>query len=401
MPFRQQRLEQLEQRLELARRQTGAAADQRRVAADLAQPRQRREDRDLVLAHATGRRRHLVNQGAAALELGEVELPLLLCQLAVASFFDALRQIGGDLALHAPQEHRPQLGGQQRADVRRRVGPVEARAELRPAAQIPGVHERHDAPQIEGAVLERRAGQRQPMAGAQRERRAAHDGVGVLDVLRFVENRRAQVDRAPLLQVASQQRVRGDDQVVGADVAPQRVAFAAAGEQQDAQGRRKVFGLTGPVVHDRRRTHDQTRAALRILLAHMQQPRQRLDGLSQTHVVGQHGADAQRGGVREKVQTAPLVRPQLARASRPAPGRIGKPVNRATRVAQFLNRTDRRRVGAQALERFEALRFGARELPERQPLRLPVPARHRDRRAPVRPVLAWPPHRCAPSRSAV
>ena len=85
----------------------------------------------LLLRDAAGRRASCSTQRAAAPQLGEVELALPGGQLAVAALLDARRQLGRDRLLGAPQQHRPQLGGQQRARVRRRVGAIEAALEAR------------------------------------------------------------------------------------------------------------------------------------------------------------------------------------------------------------------------------------------------------------------------------
>jgi len=62
---------------------------------------------------------------------------------------------------NATQQDGAQFRGEKRTHVRRPVEPVEAGAETRACSQVLGVEDVNDAPQIERAVLERRAGQRE------------------------------------------------------------------------------------------------------------------------------------------------------------------------------------------------------------------------------------------------
>jgi hypothetical protein len=143
-----------------------------------------------------------LDERPAARELGEVELPLPFVSSQVAPLLDPRRQLRRHRALGASQQHRPKLRAQERARVRRRVGRVEALAERRTRPEVAGVHEGRDAPEVEGAVLERRAGEREAMLRLQRRRGARHRGVRVLDVLRLVEDDRAEIDGTPALGVS-------------------------------------------------------------------------------------------------------------------------------------------------------------------------------------------------------
>ena len=90
MPFGDQRVQQLEQGLRLAGR--GVAADELRVAADLAQPREGGQHMYLALIEAllSHRLHHLF---AAAAQFSQVKLALLFTKLAVPPLFDPVRQI--------------------------------------------------------------------------------------------------------------------------------------------------------------------------------------------------------------------------------------------------------------------------------------------------------------------
>ena len=60
-------------------------------------------------------------------------------------------------------------------------------------AEITGLDEINDAPQIEQPIFQRRAGQRKAMLGLQLLHRLRDLRAGVLDELRFVENHRAEL----------------------------------------------------------------------------------------------------------------------------------------------------------------------------------------------------------------
>ena len=90
LALRHQRLEQFKKRVRLAG--GGIVADQLRMAANLAQAGQRRQDvNGASLQAALGHGIH--DLLAAAAQFGQVKLPLLLAQLAIAPLLDAVRQI--------------------------------------------------------------------------------------------------------------------------------------------------------------------------------------------------------------------------------------------------------------------------------------------------------------------
>ena len=107
LAFGNQRVEQFKQRLGLAGR--GVVADELRMAANLAQARERGQHVHLALVEA------LLGDGlhdlvAAAAQFGEVKFPLLVAERAIAAFLDAVGQILGDVFLQAAQQQRAQLG---------------------------------------------------------------------------------------------------------------------------------------------------------------------------------------------------------------------------------------------------------------------------------------------------
>ena len=290
----QQRFEQFEQRLGLAG--SGVVADQLRMAANLAQARERGQHMNLALVEAFfGDGLH--DLFAAAAQFGQIKFPLLFAQFAIAPLLDAVRQIFGDVLLQAAQHERTQLGGKAAArDALRDLGVFAAaarrsRVKCSCVAEITRLDEIHDAPQIEQPIFQRRAGQRQALLGLQLLDRLRDLRAGVFDELRFVENHRAEREFLQLFQVAPQQRVIGDDEIVlrnlFAQVMPRRAAF----QHQHFQMRREPFGFAPPVVQHGRRANDQRRLGiLGVLLLQPRQPGKRLQRFAQAHVVGQNAA---------------------------------------------------------------------------------------------------------------
>ena len=155
------------------------------MAADLAQARERGEH---VHARLAGLRVERGERLAAALQLGEVEFALALGELAVDPLLDAVGQILRDLLLQAAQHDRPHAAGEQaraRAASRAAIVLLE---ELAPVGQVAGMDEFHDAPEIEQPVFQRRAGERELVLGLQRLGRARDHRLGILDVLRLVQD---------------------------------------------------------------------------------------------------------------------------------------------------------------------------------------------------------------------
>ena len=205
-----ERLEQLEERRGLARAEALLAAGERGMAANLAQAGERGED---VHARLAGRRVERGKRLAAALQFREVELALALGELAIDALLDAVGQILRDLLFQAAQHDRPHAAGEQRARGLRGAAIV-LLEEFAAVGQVAGMDEFHDAPEIEQAVFQRRAGERELVLGLQRLGRARDHRLGVLDVLRLVENDGAEGEFLQRGEVAAQQRVVGDDEIV-------------------------------------------------------------------------------------------------------------------------------------------------------------------------------------------
>ncbi|MNZ70225.1 hypothetical protein D3C78_885560 [compost metagenome] len=138
-------------------------------------------------------------------------------------------------------------------------------------------------------VFQRRAGQAQAVPRVELARGLGGLGVGVLDVLRFVEDQQVVLVLAELFRVPWQQRVGGEDQVVLLDLG-EVAAAAGAMQGQHAQVGGEAFGLVQPVGDQAGRHHHQRRRGQAAGLLFQQHMGQRLQGFAQAHVVGEDAA---------------------------------------------------------------------------------------------------------------
>ena len=301
------------------------------MAADLAQPRERGQHVHLALVEA------LLLDGlhdlvAAAAQFGQVKFPLLVAERTIAPLLDAVGQILGDVFLQAAQQQRTQLGRKPfardalggfgflaaRRLFHRRgiVGHLRARFvgfdKLFLIAEVAGLDEIHDAPQIEQPVFQRRAGERQAVLGLELLDRLRDLRAGILDELRLVQNHRAEREFLQFLQIAPQQRVVGHNQIVLRNLLAQIVPRRAAFEHQHLQAGREPVRLAPPVVQHGRRADDERRLGIfRVAFLEPRQPRQRLQRFAQAHVVGQNAAQLDLREVAEKIESVLLIRAQL------------------------------------------------------------------------------------------
>jgi len=185
-------------------------------------------------------------------------------------------------------------------------------------------------------VFDRRAGQRQAVAGAEQARGLGGLALGVLDRLGLVEHGIVERGLAELLDIATHQAIGRDDQVVVVESAVVLVAVGP-GIGQHAQLGGELLRLIDPVKHDAA-WHDDDRGQvldrcrqIDVLprfagdvqvvqvrfdaeLAGLDH-REDLDGLTQAHVVGQDAAHREASQEGQPAQAVRLVRPK-----RPAEG---------------------------------------------------------------------------------
>ncbi len=255
---------------------------------------------------------------SAAAQFGQIQFPLLVAERAIAALFDSVRQIFCDVFLQSAQQQRTQFRRQSspRNSLFRfgifaalRFVSVE---ELLLITKIAGLDEIHDAPQIEQAIFERRAGQRDFIFALQLLDRLRDLRAGILDELRLVENHCAEGELLQLLQITPQQRVIRDDDVVlrnlFAQIMPRRAAF----EDEHFHVRREAFRFAPPVVQNGRGTnHERRLGVFLVLLLEPRKPCQRLQCFSKAHVVGKDAAEPDLDKVREEIEAVLLIRAQV------------------------------------------------------------------------------------------
>ena len=129
-------------------------------------------------------------------------------------------------------------------------------------AEVAGLDEVDDAPEIEQAVFERGAGEGEALLGLELLDALGDLGAGVLDELGLVENQGLEVELLEFLEVPSQQGVVGDDDVEAGDLLAEVVPVGAAFEDEHAHGRGELLGLATPVVEHGRGADDQDGLAI-------------------------------------------------------------------------------------------------------------------------------------------
>ena len=142
----------------------------------------------------------------------------------------------------------------------------------------------HEVPQLAHMVLQRRARQQQPEVSLQCHGHPGHLRLLILDGVRFVKHDGMPRAGTESLLLRDEQSVGRDHHVESPSLPDHALAvFPGAIEQADVEFRSKACRLLLP-VEDERGGHDDQ---LRSLLGPAQQQRERLYGLSQTHVIGQ------------------------------------------------------------------------------------------------------------------
>ena len=192
--------------------------------------------------------------------------------------------------------------------------------ELLQSAEQAGIDRVEDRPEFAQAVLDRRAGERQLLAGAEVADGSRRLGVRVLHHLRLVEHDGRPLDRAEVFEVARQQPVRGDHELsfgvageerlgchprIAADAADRLAAGAAVVDLHLELGR-EPLRLAAPVAHDAQGAHDEVRPGS------FEEVGERGGGLAEAHVVGEATAEAELGEELHPRQAAALIVPEFA-----------------------------------------------------------------------------------------
>ena len=230
----------------------------------------------------------------------------------------ARRQVGGGLRLGAPQQEvahapvePPEGGG---------IALVELAAEGGLGAEEPRLGEGEEAPKVAEAVLHRRAREDEPVAGREGARGRRHLARGVLDELALVEHDDVPGLRLEPIGVEAQLGVVRDQQ--GGFRCSSLRRRCNRIERRHPQARGEARGLGQPAVRHALGAHHQGAEAFRGAVSRqVQEPGERLHRLAETHVVGEHAAEALRGEVGEELVTFDLIRPQRRGESRRRRGR--------------------------------------------------------------------------------
>ena len=217
-------------------------------------------------------------------------------------------------------------------------GPPVPLVERPPRREQAGRHELQDRPQLAQVVLDRRAGDREAERRTDAAGRLVHLRRRVLHELRLVEHESAPLDRAERGGLEAEHRIRGDDEVGGCRGirdAPAALRLGG-GHGGDAQARRESRRLAHPVRGHGGRRDDEERAAglgsrgsrrrvgrgirtsvaSSLLLDGVRDQRERLRGLAEAHVVGEHAAEAVGPQERQPPEARELVGPQRQRDAR-------------------------------------------------------------------------------------
>ena len=190
--------------------------EQARVAANLAQLRELGENLELVLLKLLWRVLVLQLQRQPVL-VGLVQLVLFASHARIYDTFVFLWQICQHVGLESAQDKRGDHALQPmcRVALAGLHGSGEALGERIHAAQDARHKEVEDAPQLDEAVLDGRARERQASVGLQTFYRFGHLGAGVLDVMGFVEHRAREANVCIRLDIALEQVVGRHEHVMG------------------------------------------------------------------------------------------------------------------------------------------------------------------------------------------
>ena len=130
-------------------------------------------------------------------------------------------------------------------------------------------------------------------------------------MLSLVEDHVVEADLLEELLVASHQRIAGDDDVELVQLLAHRVAVGPMPDHRLERGR-ELLDLHQPVRHDRgRRDHDVHEVLILVLGLEPEEQRDRLDRLTEAHVVGQDATGRELVQETEPGEALALVRPQV------------------------------------------------------------------------------------------
>ena len=171
---------------------------------------------------------------------------------------------------------------------------------------------------------------------------------GILDELRLVENHRAERKFLQLLQIAPQQRVIGDDDIVLRNLFAQIVPRRAAFQHEHFQMRRETSPPRAASCAARTPGQMTSDGLGFFVLRSLQprQPRQRLQRFAEAHVVGENAAELDLREMAEKIETVLLIRPQFRLQRFAASPSDGTPLKFCNAFAQRLRLAANRQIAS-------------------------------------------------------
>ena len=204
--------------------------------------------------------------------------------------------------------------------------------ELLGRAEQAGGSDGEQRPELEQVVLHGRARDGHLELG--REHAGSPTGLGrvVLDELRLVEEQARPLDGLVVLELSSKQPIGGDHEVgiVGDRRELDPSAGQALGDGGDGQARGEPLGLGGPVSDHAGRCHDEEGGGSGVGVGDVDPESQSLEGLSETHVIGQDPAETVGVEVGQPAEAIDLVGPK--RGVDAIGDRVGDRVVRAEQI---------------------------------------------------------------------
>jgi hypothetical protein len=155
-------------------------------------------------------------------------------------------------------------------------------------------------------VLHRGTRQGDRISGIDLLRRAVNFRFLVLYILRFIEDKIAELHLLKKSKIAAQKCVGRNDNIALEIEMDLLVSFESV-MHFNGQVRRKLFNLVFPVSQQRRRCDNENRKCQFLLLFQTLQKGERLEGFSQSHIVRQDAAETETLQKSEPVQPLLLI----------------------------------------------------------------------------------------------
>jgi len=277
------------------------------VAADLAEAEQRGEDRRVAAGVFL---RQLAELFAPLFENGVVEGALFRFHRAVDGAFQLGRQVGRHHRFGTPLDERGDAGGEVALELQVALDVRVISAEGGQAAEHSGLEEIEDAPEVFRRVLQRGAGEHNPVRRVDAFAVLRVGGTGVLDMLRLVEHDEAETVMLELVAGEPGGGVGEDQEIVLRQRLPEGVALGPVDRHRDFEFRDETARFPRPVLSERRRADDQRRSHAALLARG--QEREELDGFAEPHLVGEDHVAVAVGHVLEEADAFFLISAQRA-----------------------------------------------------------------------------------------